>query len=143
MVWAGARNLLLDPVADLLLSATVHLWHISSFSLALGCSATEPMTSPVLWPHTHTSEHAWLPLNTSKGLWGYWNRSKHTGASLAIRGESCHAAPRLVAITDQMLGIWNFEWRGIEISVSVDKKPIDGSALGKKPCNLLLGGLQV
>lgn len=42
-----------------------------------------------------------------------------------------------------MLGILNFECRGIEILVSMDKKPIDGSALGKKPCNLLLGGLQV
>ena len=46
MVWAGARNLLLDPVADLLLSATVDLWHIS-FSLPLGCSHT----------HTHTHTH--------------------------------------------------------------------------------------
>lgn len=25
----------------------------------------------------------------------------------------------------------------------MNKKPIDGSALGKKPCNLFLGGLQV
>lgn len=82
----------LDSSADLLrdlllLSAITNPRQLFSYP-GPGMSATEPRECLlVLWPPTCTHTPAHLSaLKTPKVLWEYRSRSRHSGASLAVRG---------------------------------------------------------
>lgn len=100
---------------------------------------------------THTHTHTWPALRISRGLWEYRSRLRHIGVSLAFRGGAPPWMPHSLSTCGKclaqvgpirccLLGIWNFEWRSTEISASLEQKEVDGSALERKSCDVLLWG---